>query len=56
MEFLKKRVVQQWYPNQLYGSPLNIMYTLQYGESSCNNNTKTQFYNPFTRWILKTGM
>ena len=34
MEFLKKQHVgQQWYPNQLYGSPLNIMYTLKYAES-----------------------
>ena len=26
--FLKKHVVQHWYPNQLYGSPINIMYTM----------------------------
>ena len=24
---------QQWYPNLSYGFPLNIIYTLQYGES-----------------------
>ena len=29
MEFLRKRVRQQWYPIQLCGSPLDIMYTLE---------------------------
>ena len=33
MEFLRKRVGQQRYPNQLYGSPLYIMYTLKYRDS-----------------------
>ena len=31
MEFLKKPVGQQWYPNQLYGSPPHIMYTFRHG-------------------------
>ena len=29
---------QQRYPNQLYGSPLNIMYIVKYGKSP-NTNT-----------------
>ena len=33
MEFLRKRVGQQRYPTQLYGSPLYIMYTLKYRDS-----------------------
>ena len=33
MEFLRKRVGQQRYPNQLYGSPPYIMYTLKYRDS-----------------------
>ena len=32
MEFLKKMVGQR-YANQLYGSPLDIIYTLKHGES-----------------------
>ena len=38
---------QQWYPNQLYGSPLNKMYTLKYGESPNINDHKlllAEFY------------
>ena len=31
--FFKKGVGQQWHPNQLYGSILNIRHTLKYGES-----------------------
>ena len=33
MEFWRKRVGQQRYPTQLYGSPLYIMYTLKYRDS-----------------------
>ena len=32
-----KRVGEQWYPYQLYGPWLNIMYTLKYGESPITN-------------------
>ena len=31
MEFLRKPVGQQRYPNQLYGSPPHIMYTFRHG-------------------------
>ena len=48
MELLKKRVRQKWCPYQLYGSPLDIMHTLKYGESS---NTKTDA--PATNTILQ---
>ena len=41
LEFLKKRGGQQWYPYQLYGSPLNMMYTLKFGKSR-NTNTDLQ--------------
>ena len=37
MEVLEKRVRQQWYPYQLYGPWLNVMYTLKYGESPNTN-------------------
>ena len=33
MEFFKKLVGKQWYPNQLYGSPLSRIFTLKYEES-----------------------
>ena len=33
MEFLRKRVGQQWYPNQLYGSP-----PLSVRENTCSGN------------------
>ena len=36
MEFFRKRVGQQRYPNQLYGSPLERMYILKYEESPNN--------------------
>ena len=49
MEFLKKKHVgQQWYHDQLYGSPLNIMYILRYAESL---NAGEHDFNPC--WILK---
>ena len=43
MEFLRKCVGQHWYPNQLYGSPLNIMYTMKYGESPNKSTRKSRF-------------
>ena len=36
----EKRVGQQWYPNQLHGSSLNIMYTLKCGEFPNTNRHK----------------
>ena len=32
MEFLRKRVEYKRYPNQLYGSPLDIMYKMEVWE------------------------
>ena len=32
MEFKKKHVLQQWYPNQYYGSSLTFMNTLWFWE------------------------
>ena len=38
MDFLRKYVGQQWYPNQYYGSPPTIMQTSRYGESPNTTN------------------
>ena len=46
MEYLKKKHVRlQWYPNQLYGFPLNIMYTLDNWETPSTDADKHAFGN-----------
>ena len=44
MDFLNKPVGQQWYPYNLQGSPLNIMYTLKFWESPNTDDLEFQTF------------
>ena len=48
--FEKKTFRATMNPNQLYGSPLYVMYTLKYGKSPYVDAHKHTL-QPLTRWI-----
>ena len=56
MDFLNKPVEQQWYPYNLQGSPLNIMYTLKFWESPNTDDLEfqTSYYFNISGFVYKS--